>query len=70
MMSSIVILGKVGIVCGMGFVVATGFEWLSDLKISPKNKNITLGSDVKTRKEVDTNDAKVENLSKRAKQQG
>lgn len=68
MVSSLVVLAKVGIVCGLGFVVATGFEWLSDLEIKPRNKTIKLGGSDK--KEVNTNDTHIENLGKKAKQQG
>lgn len=68
MVSSLVVLGKVGMVCGIGLVVSTGFEWISDLEIKPKNRTIKLGGEG-NKGEVDTNDVKTEHLGKKARQQ-
>lgn len=65
MISSLVVLGKVAVLCGVGFGVATGFEWFSDLEVKPKNKIIKIGE---SRKE-NVNDTQIDNLSKRIKQQ-
>ena len=67
MIESIIVLGKVAVVCGVGFAVATGFEWFSDMEIKPRNKSIKVGGSEK--KEVSDNDSKVNNLRKKLRQQ-
>ena len=67
MIESIIVLGKVAVVCGVGFAVATGFEWFSDMEVKPRNKLIKLGSG-ETR-EVSSNDVKIDNLRKKIRQQ-
>ena len=42
MIESIIVLGKVAVVCGVGFAVATGFEWFSDMEVKPRNKLIKI----------------------------
>lgn len=67
MLTPLVVLGKVGAVCGIGFIVSTGFEWVSDLEIKPKNKIIKLGSE-KEKGGENNDESKIESLSKKARQ--
>lgn len=67
MIESIVILGKVALFCGLGFGVATGFEWFSDIEVKPRNKSIKIGSEPK--KEVSENDRKINDISKKVRSQ-
>lgn len=68
MLESAVVLIKVGIVCGVGFLVATGFEWFSDMEVKPRNKTVHIGQEKK--KEVSHNDIQLEHLRKTARSRG
>jgi len=65
---SIVILGKVVVVCGATMLVATGFEWFSNIKIEPSNKTIKLG-EKNNKREGASHDDKIENMRKRVRSQ-
>lgn len=67
MIETIVVLGKVAIVCGAGFTIATGLEWFSDFELKLKSKSVSFGSNEKGVRKVDND---LENFSKKVKQQG
>lgn len=67
MFESVIILGKVAFVCCAGFIVATGFEWFTDIKVTPKNKLIKLGQENK--KEAINHDDQINNLRQRIRSQ-
>lgn len=68
MITSLGVLLKVGVVCGVGFLVATGYEWFSDLEVKPKSKTIQVGQEKK--KVVNDNDSEIEHLRKKSRQAG
>lgn len=67
MIETIVVLGKVAIVCGAGFAVATGLEWFNDFELRLKSKSVSFGSNEKGVKK-DGDD--FENFRKKVRQQG
>lgn len=62
---SLIMLGKVAIMGGLGLILASGAENFVDAKIKPASNIIKLGS----KKGGKENDDKIDNLSKRIKEQ-
>lgn len=64
MFESAIVLVKVAIVCGVGFAVATGFEWFSDMEVKPRNKTVLVGKEKGNKRsgEVSDRDSKVEGV--------
>lgn len=69
MIESVIILGKVVVVCGAGFGVATWFEWFNDMEVKPKNKTIQIGQE-KKEKGDSSNEHKINNVSEKIRSKG